>query len=164
MRILALAGLLAGLPSQGTTNPEYLWWASCKPGSSVTFAMDVDGRPQEGTKKVVLKDLTARDAQLEESQSIPALGPASTSTRTVPVSIQGSLFTNPAKTGDEEILVASKPLTCRWVEGTRTAAGGASELVRVWLNDAVPGHVVRTRVTKSDGSVATLTATAWNRK
>ena len=153
-------GVLALLQDLGD-NPEYKGWAEFKGGSTVTHKMVLNGKPQEGLRRMTLKSVKDDKVVVDVLNTIQAMGAPRLGEQEIPAKIAGVL--KPEKEGEEEIEAGGKKLKCRWGEITKKAPNGKSEVVRYWLHDEVPGKMVQTKVTYEGGVTAILTASEWKK-
>ncbi len=161
--MIALALAFAMATQETVENPEYKWWAAFREGSSVSRIVEIDGKVQEGKTRTTLKSIGKDAVVLEETNGVQALGSAQTR-REIPAKIPAATFVKPDKEGDEVVEAGGKKIKCHWSELQKPTAGGKTEIVRYWLNNDVPGKVVRIRVTQPGGLTTLLTAVEWEKK
>jgi len=152
-------------------NPYYKYWANCKPGSTVTLLektaltgpdknMVPDGIDE---KEVSCKLLSVTPEHVvvqfvvTEREFLSTIESAPTK-KTYPAKVKKShllagLHGVEPKVGEGTLDVLGKKMTCLTFSGTEKKEGMEAEHM-IWLNDKVPGGVVKhTRVTKQDGKL-----------
>jgi hypothetical protein len=124
-------------------------WGSFKKGSFVKMKsvtdMETPKMKTEMTMTQTLKDLTADEAVIETETVIPNIPPQKSEMKLPLKAAEGKAVDGPKpKTSTEEIEVAGKKLKCTVTE-METEAGGTKTVTKVWTNDEVPGHTVKTQ-------------------
>ena len=167
---MCLAALVvAALTQAEVANPEYEWWASCRPGSFVTSRLVLEGKVQEGLVMKTLKSIDAHELVIEETNGIAALGAGNAGQpreRRIRAKLVGSPgLPEKVNEGNEDIEVGGTKLKCTWIEYKQTLrTSGKVNILRIWLNEDIPGKSVQLRTTAWDGRVGTLVASKWEKK
>jgi hypothetical protein len=157
--MLTIALILTALFQETVDNPEYKGWSSFKPGSSVTYKFTKNGAPQEGSQKVSLKSITETEAVLEAEILKDGAVVGKPFERNVPAKVPAAAAGKLLKSGEEEIEVGGKKLTCMWKEMERTLAGGKTATSKIWISSVIPGMAARIDIA---GGV--MTASEWEKK
>jgi len=149
--------LLALLVQDQVDNPEYKAWASFKPGSTVTYKVQMTGKEDTGEQKSTLKSVGDAEVVVEQTST------SGTIERKVPAKISAA-DSKKLGEGDEELEIAGKKMATHWTQIEKKLASGKVATVKVWAVDDVPGRAVKIQMTSSGTSFVTMTATAWEKK
>ena len=152
MTILMLA--LSVFVQDQVDNPEFKYWTTCKPGSSVTHKVGTQGLEQNNTLKTVGKDEIVVDM---------AIGGGNAIERKIAAKIPPEQAPKIQKEGEEEIEVGGKKLKCKWIEYDQKM-GSAMAHAKAWIHEEIPGGVARIEFTMANGGKSTMVASAWERK
>ncbi len=158
MRMLWIA--LAALGQDQIDNPEYKGWAAFKPGSSVTYKVQIGENPAL-EQKSVLKSVSDDEVVLAVEM---AVAPGRGMERKVPAKVPAEKAPKDVKEGQEEIEAGGKKLKCTTREFEVTAANNKKILMKLWINDEVPGKAARTDVTQEGAPKMSMVASAWEKK
>ena len=158
MRILLVA--LAALVQEQVDNPEYKGWAAFKPGSSVTYRVQI-GETIAGDQKLTLKSVGAEELVLSAEMSA---APRRAMERKVPAKVPADKAPIDMKEGQEEIQAGGKSLKCATKEFEVTAANNKKIQMKLWIHDDVPGKAARTDVTQEGAPKMSMVASSWEKK
>jgi hypothetical protein len=187
IRALLVIGLLCGLvpvlaagddKDKLVDNPQYAAWAKHQPGATATVSekttdsSDKSAIPDEKvityTLLSVSPDKVVVRAVVVERELLGTVEAAPTK-HTYPAKLKQSyvavaLPDLDAKKGEETITWKGKEIKCKTLYGSYKKDGEEVEF-KAWLNDSIPGGVVkRTRTTKQDKAVITTTITLLSYK
>ena len=180
--LLATGALLVLLPLPATAgadqdemvdNPMYAAWAGFKPGATATlhetttYANDKNPIPDQkvvtytllsvAADKVVVRAVVVEQELLGTVESAPTK-------HTFPAKLKKSYLAVAAPDlnamkGEESITWKGKEVKCKTLYGSYKKEGDTVEF-KAWINDSVPGGVVkRTRTTKQKDDTITTTVT-----
>src|SRR5882672_5837798 len=138
-------------------NPEYKGWAPFKPGSSVTYKLERNGAPQEGTQKSTLKSVSETEAVIETEIVQKGAAVGKPFERKIPAKVPAEKQGKVLKTGEEEIEVAGKKMTCAWKE-IDSANPSRPGTMKVWISDEIPGKGARIELTGASGGKSVMIA------
>jgi hypothetical protein len=162
-----LAALL--LPTQEKDNPEYEYWAGCKPGSWVKnrIEMENQGKKIEYESVTRLTEVTADKVVLEifmkmktEDRAIDSPPKRHEIKSKAPP--KGKTVTE----RDEEISISGKTLKCRYHEMETEAAEKKPKVnLKAWMTKDIPGGVAKSEVL-SDGMKVPIRTVAleWDKQ
>ena len=151
---------LAALAQDPVDNPEYKGWAAFKPGSSVTYKVQV-GENAAGEQKLTLKSVSDAEAVLVTEMSAAA---GRSFDRKVPAKIPAANAPQNVKEGEEKIEAGGKTLPCTTKEFEITAANNKKIRMKVWISEDVPGKAARTDVTQEGAPKMSMVASSWEKK
>ena len=168
--LIALAFLAAcWLVPQEKDNPQYEYWAGCKPGSWVKNRMEVDNQGQkiEADSTTRLVEVTAEKVVLEtfmrtKSGDRSVDSPPRKSEIKAKEPQQGKTVNE----RDEEITISGKTLKCRYLEVETEAVDKKPKMtVKAWMSKEIPGGVARSEVLSETlkGPIRTI-ALEWEKK
>jgi len=185
--LLAIGILFAQIPllaaaadekDQPADNPMYGAWASHKPGASATvlekttYGGDKDQIPERKTVTYTLLSVSADKvvvrAVVAERELLGVVESAPTK-HTYPAKLKQSYLAVAApdlnaKKGEETIQWKGKEMKCKTLSGSYKKGGEAVEF-KAWVNESVPGGVVkRIRTTKEKEETITTTVTLQSYK
>jgi hypothetical protein len=174
--LLALLPLLAtasGDKDEMLDNPMYTAWAGFKPGATATLLEQTtyseDKNPIPDQKEVTYTLLSVSADKVEvravvvEQELLGTVESAPTK-HTFPAKLKKSYLAVAApdldaKKGEETITWKGQKVKCKTLYGSYKKEGEAVEF-KAWINDSVPGGVVkRTRTTKQKDDTITTTVT-----
>jgi hypothetical protein len=171
--VLPLLGAAEGDKDAMVDNPLYVGWAGFKPGATATvvekttYSGDENPVPDEKvvtyTLLSVAPDKVVVQAVVVERELLGTVESAPTR-HTYPAKLKKSYLAVAApdlnaEKGEETITWKGKPIPCRTLYGSYKKEGEAVEF-KAWINDRVPGGVVkRTRTTKQKDETITTTVT-----
>lgn len=149
-------------------NPEYRYWADCKPGSWVSMKVDShqNGIRFEGEVKATLASISAERAAVDR-QSKMKIGP-----RVVEENSREEVKARDDKAGkilresEAEIEVGGKALKCKVYELTQEKTKGVKMNVKWWASAEIPSGLARMEMVPegAEKAIITITATAWEKK
>ena len=152
--------VLAALAQDSIDSPEYMGWASFKPGSSVTYKYS----PQEGGQKMTLKSVGENEVVIE-TEIIYNGKPAGKATeRKIPSKIAAADAPKDVKKGEEEIEVGVRKLKCRTREFEKKLASGKTITMKIWASDEIPGAGAQVQTLSEGGGKFSMIATEWEKK
>jgi len=162
-------GVMILLSVQAQDNPQYEYWASCKPGSWVKHRMEFDNQG----KKMEYESITRLLEVTPEKVVVETLRRMKTGDKSIDSPPQKSEIKAkeipPGKTiteKDEEITLSGKTLKCRYYEvETESADKKTKTLVKSWMTKEIPGGAGKSEVTSPQlkGPVS-VTALEWEKK
>jgi hypothetical protein len=169
-QILAMAVLAAAvLAPQDKGNPQYDYWANCKPGSWVKNRMEMENQGQ----KIEYESVTRLLEVTPEKVVVESLLKMKTGDKTVDSPPRRSeIKASDKQQGktvnekDEEITVAGRTLQCRYYEVVTEAAEKKPKMtVKAWMSKEIPGGAAKSEVTSEQmkGPIRT-TALEWEKK
>jgi hypothetical protein len=161
--MIAIALALASLLQETVDNPEYKGWIGFKPGSSVTYTSSRNGTPTEGSQKTTLKSITDTEAVLEMEIVRNGATLGKPFERKVPAKAPAERAGKVLRSGEEEIEVGGKKLTCTWKEMEKTLPSGKTGTSKVWISEEIPGRAARIEMTGDTGK-AVMSASEWEKK
>jgi hypothetical protein len=155
--MLVLTLLLAALQSQ---NPEYDAWASCKAGSWTRLLMtaESDGVTVSLEFTNTLLELTPQKAVIERKTK--EKGEKTSITKE---DIPSDRNPHPVKVeaeGNEEVDCSGKSLKCKWIQGSQ---GEKIPKTKIWMNQDVPGGIVKVELVTSEGTRMKMIASKWEK-
>jgi hypothetical protein len=146
---------------QEIENPDYASWAPFKPGSSVTLRTESRRvPPEDGVERVVMEDTLTLELLDVSAATIECAGwreidgkreELPKRTLTIQARIAGPAPGQPPsspqfriETGEEELEVAGRRLTCRtrasqWIQSNPSGSGHS----KAWFSTEIPGGVAR---------------------
>jgi len=149
-------------------NPEYVSWASFKPGAMAKVQMTVEaaGNTSEMLMITTLVAVTDEEAVVEMVTEVTAQGQKMVSPaqeRKIPAKVAAP--PDPEETpdvemekGEEEITVAAGTFQCEWAK-TTMVQDGSTIVTTVWISPDVPGRTVKMVArTEMEGGFVTTTA------
>ncbi len=146
---LAIAASAAGDPAATVDNPQYVLWAKCRPGASVTLSADIDLGPQGKVHLDVtqaLKAVTPAGATLAKTVRATLAGVAQPAGPAVDQAVAARVPAAEARlTGTADVQAMGRAFACQVYDVSQppAARGGAVTHATAYLNDAVPGGVVK---------------------
>jgi len=153
-----LMNLLLALAVQDLIdNPEYKAWASFKPGSTITYKVQMAGSDATGDQKSTLKSVGDAEVVVEQTSK------SGTIERKIPAKVSPA-DSKKLGEGEEEIEIAGKKMATRWMEVEKPGPSGKKMTVKYWAVEDIPGRAVRIEMTSGGAKFATMTATAWEKK
>ena len=157
---IAAALLLAALLPQEKSNPQYEYWASCKPGSWVKNRMDMENQGQkfelESTTKLV--EVTPEKVLVETAMKNAI--PRKTEIKAADLQKGKTIVEK-----DEELTVAGKTLQCRYFEMESEGADKKKVIVKAWMSKEIPGGIAKSEVTSESIKTPIRTiALEWEKK
>lgn len=158
-----LAVLLAALVQDQVENPEFKGWAGFKPGSSVTFQVQVNQKPLASEQKSTLKSVGDSEVVLEVAGIVGGQPAGKAMEKKVAAKVPADKAPKDVKKGEEEIEVAGKKLKCVTMEFDTTTANGKVMHMKVWANEEIPGKTAKVDVS-SETFKSTMVATSWEKK
>jgi hypothetical protein len=161
---MMIALLLTALAQDPIDNPEFTGWSSFKPGSSVTYKVESEGRDQSMDQRVTLKSVDEKELVLVTEISVNGKVLGKATERKIEAKIPAADAGKRLKDGEEEIEAGGKKFKCRWVEIEKTASNDKKVNIKVWANDDVPGHAVRIEMSMGGGGKATMVYSASETK
>jgi hypothetical protein len=161
--------LLALLAGQDKPNPEYGYWADCKPGSWVKNRMEFENKGQKMEFESVtrLLEVTA-DKVVVETMRRMKTGDKSIDSPPQRTEIK-AMAPEKGKTvseKDEEISIGGKTLNCRYLEiETESADKKTKTTVKAWMSKEIPGGAAKSEVTSPElkGPIRVI-ALEWEKK
>lgn len=163
-----LCGSIIAQPSgELADNPQYASWARCQPGTSVTMAMDTSSGGQSMTMTMTQKLLEVKPDQVVlEMTGEMEMGGTKHNAPPRKMTLDAKVPKEQAKmawmapnangtvkeAGNESVEAGGKSYDCKVMEFTGQVEGTKSK-GKVWLNDEVPGQVVKTEM-QTEGAVA----------
>src|SRR5262245_13341364 len=106
--MMMLCVAICALVQDQVDNPEYKGWAAFKPGSSVTYKVQM-GETVAGEQKSTLKSVSDEEVVLTVEMSNAA---GRSMERKVPAKVPAAKAPNNVKEGEEEIEAGGKKLKC----------------------------------------------------
>ena len=159
---LALALLLA------QENPEYRYWADCKPGSWVSMKIDShqNGIRFEGEVKATLVSISAERAAVERQSKMRIGGRVVEETSREEVKARDDKSGKIRRESEAELEVAGRRLKCRLYELTQEKTQGVKMNVKWWASAEIPSGLARMEMVPegADRALITITATGWEKK
>ena len=138
-------------------NPQYAAWAGRKVGTSVTLVCQGDGPAGSAARVEVtqtLKSVTADAATVVSATKLSAQGQVHAAGRptvlTVPARVPPA---DMRQTGTDTVAAMGRSFACRVYQVAQPVAGGGSSKAVAYLNDAVPGGVVKLVVANPAGGL-----------
>ena len=168
MSPLALAMLVLSAV-QAQDNPQYEYWAGCKPGSWVKHRMEFEnqGKLMEYESVTRLLEVTPEKVVVETMRRLK------TGDRSVDSPPQRSeIKAKEAPAGrtvsekEDEVTVAGRTLKCRYYEVETDSADKKSKTtVKSWMSKEIPGGAGKSEVTSPQmkGPIR-ITALEWDKK
>lgn len=160
MTILTIA--LSLLVQEQVDNPEFKGWSAFKPGSSVTYKVQINQSPG-AEQKLTLKSVGDGEVVLETEMSSNGQVIGKAMERKVPAKVPAEKAPRDVRKGEEEIEVAGKTIKCTTREFETTAANGKKFQMKVWAADEIPGKAAKVEVA-GEGFKNTMVASAWEKK
>lgn len=168
--LIALALLAAswGAP-QEKDNPQYEYWAGCKPGSWVKNRMEMENQGQkiEYESTTRLLEVTGEKAVVETFMRMKT-GEKSIDSppRKSEIKAKEPQQGKTVSEKDEEISIAGRTLKCRYYEVETEAVEKKPKMtVKAWMSRDIPGGVAKSEVTSDTfkGPIRTI-ALEWEKK
>ena len=154
-------------PGAMVENPEYVSWASFKPGAMAKMKMMVEaaGNTSEMLMTTTLMAVADDEATVEMVTEVTAQGQKMVSPaqeRKIPAKVPTP--PDPEETpdvetekGEEEITVAAGTFQCEWAK-TTMKQDGSTIVTTVWISPDVPGRTVKMVArTEMEGGFVTTT-------
>jgi hypothetical protein len=157
--------LLLALVAQAGDNPEFPYWKNHRIGATASYALELtqQGQPAKGEMTRTLLQIGS-DACVVERK-----GRITTAERTVDfpaeketVKAREDKAVKIVKDAAEDVEVAGRTLTCRYLE-TEKDEGGVKTFAKIWAHEEIPGGVAKAEVTRADGSTMKLRVTSWTK-
>lgn len=155
-----IAFVFAALVQEQVDNPEFKYWRSFKPGSSVTHK----GGPQQVEQKTTLKSVGDEEITVETEMSMGGKTVGKAMERRISAKVATADAPKMLKEGEEEIEAGGRKLKCRWTEYDKKLPGGVLAKLKVWIHEDVPGGAVKVQVTMESAGKNEMIATAWEKK
>ncbi len=178
--VLASAAPVWGDGAASAESPQYKAWSKFKPGASATMVADVamGQMKMKVTVTHTLTSVTDTEAKVALTTTTEMMGrtqPPKTQERTFPAKTTGEQ--QPKPTGNADVQAMGKTFACKVYEvsgaamdmsgghgGGAAAAAGAGTKVTIYVNDDVPGGVVKMTMDTPTGMTMNFVLTAFDAK
>ena len=149
-------------------NPEYRYWADCKPGSWATMKIDShqNGMRFEGDVKATLISISAERATVDRVTRMKIGERMVEEPGREEIKARDDKAGKILKESDAVIEVAGKKLACRLYEMVQEKTKGVKMNVKWWASPEIPSGLARMEMIPegADKALITITATAWEKK
>ena len=146
-------------------NPEYRYWAECKPGAwaKMKISSQQDGMAFEGEVRATLVSISAERASVDRTTKMK-IGERNVE-ETSREEVKAAEDKRVIRESDAELKIGERTLKCRLYE-MKQDKGKVKMDVKWWASPEIPGGLARLEMIPegAERAIITITATAWGAK